>query len=236
MKRFLVYSVYILVTAAIFVGVSYAQFGDLTEPPRLRDVEPLLVQMVYLIWALGGLLFTAVLMYIGFRYMTSGGDPQKKEEMKKRATNWIIGLLIFFGGYPVIITVYDVLGIGDTNSDCYEQISTPGFHFFFPEVCTDAQAGGSKYDVDVDCSTYDVQEMQQLVSRGNCCYNTGTTAYSAPTGEYICSASGVTIISLQANANGFCQQSENRSYSGSQDCSSVYNYQFTVDNHIERTK
>lgn len=144
--------------------------GDLSSPPRLRDLEPLLVQVVYIVWAFGGFIFTFLLMVIGFQYMISMGDQQKQQELKSRGKNWIIGLIVFFIGYPIIVTVYSVIGIGETNTECYKDIKTPGFHFFFPEVCTDPEASGSKYSVgSKTCSDFSDEEQDLLKEQGKVC-------------------------------------------------------------------
>lgn len=166
---------FILIVFLSFIPIILADnandLGDLSSPPRLRSLEPILVQIVYMIWAFGGLIFTVLLMVIGFQYMISMGDPQKQEELKSRGKNWIIGLIIFFIGYPIILTVYNVIGIGDTNSECYEDIKTPGFHFFFPSICTDPEAGSTKYAIGSECGSGTDVSMDELAS-SRCCDTT----------------------------------------------------------------
>ncbi len=137
----------------------YAQsLGTIDEPPRLFQLEGLLVQLIYVIWALSGLVFSALLGFLGFKHMISGGDQQKEEEVKKKGKNWLIGLILVFLSYPVVLTIYKVIGIGQTNSECYKDIQTPGFHFFFPTVCTDPQGSSTRYEIGSnvgDCSSID---------------------------------------------------------------------------------
>ncbi len=137
--------------------VSAQSLGTSESPPRLYQLEGLLVQLVYVIWGLSGLIFAFLLGFLGFQYMTAGGDAQKEEEIKKKGKNWFLGLLLILASYPLVLTIYKVLNIGQANSDCYEDISTPGFHFFFPTVCTDPQATTGKYDLGshVNCDTLD---------------------------------------------------------------------------------
>jgi len=186
----------IIICFSIIVGATdvFAQnLGSMDEPPRLRDLEPLLVQMVYLIWALGGIIFTILLMWIGFQYMTSAGDPQKKEELKKKGRNWLIGLVIFFVGYPIVATIYDVLGIGSSNLDCYEQISTPGFHFFFPDICTEPMLGSFAVNSSCDAST--ATDLPSI----RCCHN----SIVAPVGENI-KVNQNMMIRFDRGADGQC--------------------------------
>lgn len=167
--------VFVILLLSYSVSSVSAQLGTMNEPPRLRDLQPMLVEMIYLIWALGGLFFTVLLMWIGFQYMTSAGDPQKKEELKKKGKNWLIGLVVFFLGYPIVSLIYDVIGIGSANPDCYEQVSTPGFHFFFPDVCTDPTDGtrtsiGERVDLDVLSETERAEVVARLVREDKCLF------------------------------------------------------------------
>ena len=192
----------------LFVGTVNAQLGTIDEPPRLRDLQPMLVEMIYLIWALGGLFFTVLLMWIGFQYMTSAGDPQKKEELKKKGKNWLIGLIIFFLGYPIVSTIYDVIGIGSANPECYEQVDTPGFHFFFPDVCTDAMSG--MYETGMSCNDGEYS-VDTLISEGFCCLS--NARFIVSTSETVAvdtndDDSPEYCARYSALTNGFCQQAD----------------------------
>lgn len=134
-KKYIPFVLYILVC---FVVDTYAADG----PFKLRDLEPLLVQVVYFVWAFCGIFFGALLVWIGIQYMMTLTDTQKKQELADRGKRWLISLLIVGFCYPAIAGIYDFFGIGKTNPECYEDIATPGFHFFFPNVCTDPSAGG----------------------------------------------------------------------------------------------
>jgi|GEM_PF-2735255 len=138
-KRKLSILLAVLVLLSLIVP-AYAQLGTVDSPPRLRDMEVVLVQIVYFAWGAGGAIFTVILISIGFRYMFQGGDQQAQQELKDKGKRWAIGLVAFFLAYPVVLTFYNVAGIGGTGSECYEGIDTPGFHFFFPTVCTDPLA------------------------------------------------------------------------------------------------
>lgn len=154
----------------LFVGAVSAQtLGTATEPARLRDLEPLIVQLIYVVWGFGTLGLTFILAFIGFLYMTSLGDSQKQQEIKDRAGKWLISVLIFYLAYPLLLTIYGIAGIGDSNSDCYEDIGTPGFHFFFPDICTDPQSGSIKYAAGSDCSNLNQEELDLLAGKNRCC-------------------------------------------------------------------
>ncbi len=191
-----------LLIAFLLVGSVFAQFGSGDEPARLRDLEPLLVQLIYVIWALGGIIFTAALMFIGFLYMTSAGDPQKQEALKKRATNWLFGLILFFAGYPLVLTAYNVLDIGQSNPDCYKSVSTPGFHFFFPDVCTDPLEG-TEFLVGQTVQKANLTEeefIQKLIDGKRCVLN---DKY-APVESYIFSKDDYKLYKYKMESNGNC--------------------------------
>jgi len=180
--------------------VSAQTLGTATEPARLRDLEPIVVQLIYVVWGLGSLLLTIILAYIGFLYMTSLGDGQKKEEAKERGGKWLISVLIFYLAYPVLLTIYNVAGVGESN-DCYADISTPGFHFFFPDVCTDPQAGSLKYDSMEDCTNFSPDELSLLAQRRNCCLSIGAANITIPAGVGI--ESGQNVFTYDAG-KGIC--------------------------------
>ncbi len=185
------------------VVVAAQGLGTADEPPRLRDLEPLLVQLIYMIWALGGLLFTVLLIFIGVQYMASGGDPQKKEELKKKGRNWLIGLVLFFVGYPIVATIYDVLEVGVTNPECYQQVKTPGFHFFFPDVCTDPQKASTKYDINASCNPATGGVEPSELAANKCCFNTGAVTIVYPIDKWIGNTPG-TLFRYERNARGYC--------------------------------
>lgn len=171
MRKKLLLSLIILITFLGFSHIISAQsLGTLDQPPRLRDLEPVLVQVIYVIWALTGIIFALILMFIGFQYMTSLGDQQKQQELMQRGRNWLIGLFLVFLGYPLVVTIYGVIGVGENNPDCYQQVSTPGFHFFFPDVCTDPQANSNKYAIASSCKNFTQEETVLLQSQNKICH------------------------------------------------------------------
>ncbi len=104
-------------------------------PPGIQLVEVWVIKGIYILWGFGGLMFAFGLAAIGFAWLTSGGDPQKLEELKKKATYWAISIPVFFGGLPVILLILQVLPIA--SNACYEELNTPGFHIIFPDACSD---------------------------------------------------------------------------------------------------
>ncbi|MBN1332114.1 hypothetical protein JW978_04565 [Candidatus Dojkabacteria bacterium] len=198
----------------LFVGlgsISAQTLGTLDEPARLRDIEPIVVQMIYVVWGVGTLGLTLILMKIGFDYMTSMGDAQKQQEIRAKGSKWLISVLIFYLAYPIILTFYQVTGIGEANEECYKDILTPGFHFFFADVCTDPQAGSDKYDINADCVNYTDEELASLVGRGNCCSSVKTISLpmnaliSFPRGNETLNGDYAVTYQEDSGKLGFCE-------------------------------
>jgi len=103
-------------------------------PPQLRQLEMWFVRLLYALWALSGIFFTFVLIWIGFQYMTSFGNEVALAEVIKKFRNWMIGLGLVFLSYPVLNTFFRMLPI-DQSQSCYADLSLPGFQFFFPNAC-----------------------------------------------------------------------------------------------------
>lgn len=104
-------------------------------PSRGRDLQGLVVNIVYYVWILGGTGFVLIGMYIGYQYMTSGSDSQKKGELAKRGSYFVISIILFFASQPIAAFMMNLFVTN--SSDCYTSIKdTPGFTFFFADVCT----------------------------------------------------------------------------------------------------
>ncbi|MBN1916241.1 hypothetical protein JW796_04670 [Candidatus Dojkabacteria bacterium] len=115
--------------------------GECAKPPTLVLVEIWVIKGLYIVWALGGFIFLAGLVAIGFQWMTSGGDEQKLKELKQQATYWAISIPVFFGGVPAINTVLRVFPI-DQDALCMEQLTLPAFQLVFPNACTSGGGAG----------------------------------------------------------------------------------------------
>jgi hypothetical protein len=106
------------------------------RPPQLRVIEYWFLKIVYSAWALAGIYFTFVLIYIGFLYITSFGNEFAVADVIKRFRNWMIGMALVFLSYPVLVTFFNVLPI-DRSQNCYTNVQQGviGFQFFFPNLC-----------------------------------------------------------------------------------------------------
>ena len=58
----------------------------------------------FLIW-ISGLIALVVLVYAGFQYFTSAGNPEAMNDAKSRIGAALLGILILFGSYLILITI-----------------------------------------------------------------------------------------------------------------------------------
>ncbi len=114
-------------------------------PKKGIEFQGLVVNLVYYVWVLGGTAFVLVGMYIGYEYMTSGSDSQKKATLQKRGTYYVISIILLFASHPIAAFMMKLFVT--SSSDCYAEIkNTPGFTFFFEDVCS------GNYDTATLCS------------------------------------------------------------------------------------
>jgi|SRR3989344_3877422 len=64
---------------------------------------------------LAGMVLLLYLLFAGFQYLTSAGDPKKVEQAKERLTSALVGFVIVFAAYWIVQIVGTVLGLGSTG-------------------------------------------------------------------------------------------------------------------------
>jgi hypothetical protein len=78
-------------------------FGqDANDPTDIRDI---VVNIVKVILGLLGTIFVVLLVFAGFKWMTSGGNSEQVEEAKKLIINSAIGLLIILSSYAITLFI-----------------------------------------------------------------------------------------------------------------------------------
>ena len=175
---------------------------ECTKPPTLVLLEFWVIKALYVTWAVGGFVFLFGLVVIGFRWMTSQGDPQKLEELKKQATYWAISIPIFFGGVPAINFVLRVFPVSQENT-CTQNLNLPAFQLIFQNSCqpgttgSDGDGTGGCCDNDSGCFTGETcSVLNGQCNSGSSCLprnvtslptcnssNRGQTVYLGPSGS-----------------------------------------------------
>lgn len=104
------------------------------KPPNLVDFQPLVVRLIYFVWIGSGVVFIFGFMYIGYIYMTSAGDVQKQGDLRQKAVYLVGAIILLFASQPIATILMRT--VVTSNNQCFQGISdTPGFTFFFSEVC-----------------------------------------------------------------------------------------------------
>jgi len=168
---------------------------------RLRDFQDLAVKLLYFVWAAGIPIFTALAIFIGYQFMISGDNVQKQEELKKRGLYLVIGIVLFFAAHPIASVLMKLMI--NSPTDCYTNLDTPGFTFFFPNVCgycaQDAVCSETKIDGSVQCFDEEKKSKYcclagEIIKGDKCCY-----ALYAP--DQLCSESNLKQIHLYVKEN-----------------------------------
>lgn len=83
-----------------------AKSAGIQKEANLASVAAIVIQSVL---ALLGVIFTILIMYGGFKWMTAAGNDQKIAEAKKLIVNAVIGLAIVMAAFSISIFVTEAL-------------------------------------------------------------------------------------------------------------------------------
>ena len=102
--------------------------------PRLEDLQPAALHLVYFLWSLAPLVTAFNAIKLGFETMLAQGDSQKLGEIKEKGKNLLIAVAFIFGSWLVVTAVINFLGIRDA-SKCFEgtDLAQISFQFVFPK-------------------------------------------------------------------------------------------------------
>jgi len=93
-------------------GMSGAISGPLnTGPVKFNSLADLVNNAKDIFFPIAGIVLLAYLIWGGFDYLTSMGDPKKAEAGRTKITNAIIGFFIIFTAYWIVQLVAFVLGL-----------------------------------------------------------------------------------------------------------------------------
>lgn len=81
-------------------------------PAEFTDLASVVtIALKKLIFPVAGVILFAYLVWGGFDYLTSMGDPKKAEVGKNKITNAIVGFVIIFVAYWIVQIIDYVLGL-----------------------------------------------------------------------------------------------------------------------------
>lgn len=80
--------------------------------PQFTNISSIMTNALPIIFAIAGLVLFLFLIWGGFDYLTSMGDPKKAEEARGKITNALIGFIIIFVSYWIVQVVIRVFNLG----------------------------------------------------------------------------------------------------------------------------
>ena len=100
------------VTAQVDWGIEYAAKVGLGTA-EVRDVA---AKVVNTLLGLLGIVALIIILYGGFTWMTAAGSDEKIASAKKTIAAGIVGLIVIFFAYAIVMFVFNVVG-GSLTSD-----------------------------------------------------------------------------------------------------------------------
>jgi len=103
------------------MGIDRAANIGLQEAPQ-DDVRVFIVEAVRYFITFLGIIAVAIIMYAGFLWMTSGGDPEKINRAKSALINASIGLIIIISAFAIVSFIINLMdggggGAGSGNNE-----------------------------------------------------------------------------------------------------------------------
>ncbi len=80
------------------------------------DIRLTIGKIIKVFLGILGIVFFVIILYAGYVYMTSGGDPTKVQTAKQWMTNATIGLIIIFAAYSIVSFILNALLNKDTGT------------------------------------------------------------------------------------------------------------------------
>lgn len=81
---------------------SFAEDVDISNPFDTTDVQTIITNVLSAIFGIAGTIATAMIVYAGILYTTSGGDQKKLDAAKNTLTYAIVGLLVIGLSYAIV--------------------------------------------------------------------------------------------------------------------------------------
>ena len=98
--------------ATIFQAVGIANIDGVAT---LKGLEGIFANTVSALLAIAGILLFIMLIWGGFSYITSGGDPKKVEQARNTLTYAIAGMVVVALAFMILRFIEDFTGAPVTN-------------------------------------------------------------------------------------------------------------------------
>ncbi len=94
---------------------AFEQFGTSSGLPQ-QNIITIIARIIRVFLGLLGIIFTVLIIYAGYMYMTAGGDPTKVGKAKQTIQQAVIGLIIIMSSYAIASWVINKLLDGGSQS------------------------------------------------------------------------------------------------------------------------
>lgn len=81
---------------------------------RFPNLSSLITNALPIVFGIAGLILFVYLVWGGFDYLTSMGDPKKAEAARGKLTNAVLGFVIIFVSYWIVQLIIYVFKLGVT--------------------------------------------------------------------------------------------------------------------------
>lgn len=85
--------------------VEYPKIGDYEITKTTTSVPEYIRYIYFAVIGISGLIALGILIWAGFRYLTSAGNPEKLKDAKEYIAAAILGLIILFGSWLIVNTI-----------------------------------------------------------------------------------------------------------------------------------
>lgn len=81
------------------------------DAPKLQALECIFGVILNLVVRFAGIALFLMLVIGGFKYLTSGGNPEETGKAAKTITTAILGLVLLLGAWLIILLIQEITGI-----------------------------------------------------------------------------------------------------------------------------
>lgn len=111
-----------LIWAWLFIVVSWPTYatqscGEPGAPACIRDIVPIIENIIGILAPAAAVALLIMLIWGGFQFITSGGDPKAAAAARSTLTYAIIGVILVLVSWLILLLVENITGVTITIVD-----------------------------------------------------------------------------------------------------------------------